>query len=578
MLTGFFDSQLAPLSLDEERCLLDSHRGDRDDDSVLIRQPGLRMVVNPGCYARSRSDKALAWDGRLDNGGELWPGCDCSRGDDAAIALSVLERGGEAALRELIGDWSAVFWDAERSTVVLASDYTGVRPLYYRYADGRLTWSSSLDCLASRLGEKADIDDDYIAEFLERGGSFGRTPYREIRVVPPGHSLRVSRRGVVLTAFWKLNPEPLRFRDERDYAARFRELFEEAVAVRMRTVGPVYAEMSGGLDSSAVVCMAHRLIEQGRVPASRLSTVHYRHQGSPDERFNRIMESSLALDSVHLDTSAYPFIAEERPGGSAPAWRETRNAEIARKLKADGSSVLLTGRLGDLVMGNHFDDSEQVADLLGQFSVSKACTEAFAWSRLLHVPVYSILGRAARLNLPFSPAAKDWNHAPPSTRKHCRMLSEVLRSRVLQTPEPLRQVFYTHPYSHRPLVEFMLAIPSPVVCGPGRPRRLMRDALGDLLPSTVLGRRSKASFNTVFNESLFPIAAAFLETPGKMRVVERGWVDVRGFESRLRRFLEGLECNAPQLRQVILLELWLRNLETRRMGNHSAAMAAASGR
>ncbi|HEY6390209.1 MAG TPA: asparagine synthase-related protein, partial [Bryobacteraceae bacterium] len=457
MPIGFFDSHLRHISLEEERDVLDAQGGD------LFRRPGLRMVLPHGCHARSRGDNAVVWDGRLDNGAGLLRGGDahdCSPGDDAGIALSVFERGGEAALRGLLGDWSAVFWDAARSTVVLASDYTGVRPLYYSYAGGRVIWSSSLHWLASRLGNAAVLDEDYVAEFLERGGSFGRTPYRDIRVAPPGHSLSVSRSGAVLNAFWTLKLDRLRFADERDYAANFRDLFEEAVAVRMRTAGPVYAEMSGGLDSSAVVCMAHSLIRQGRVPAPRLATVHYRHQGSLDERFNHIVESALALDSVHLDTSAFPLLAEDAAGRGAPGWWEMRDAEIAREMNAAGSSVLLTGRLGDLVMGNHFDDSEQVADLLGEFSISRACTEAFAWSRLLNVPVYSILTRAARLSLPFRKAPV---HALPSGRKHCRMLSEVLRSRVLQTPEPLRNVFYTHPYTHRPLVEFMLAIPPAVV-------------------------------------------------------------------------------------------------------------------
>src|SRR5216684_7262700 len=131
------------------------------------------MALSPGCYAHSRLGNSVVWDGRLDNGGELLRGCDLFRGDDAGIALSVFERGGEAKLRELLGDWSAVFWDATRSTVVLATDYTGGRPLYYREAGGRLIWSSSLDHLASRLGNTADLDEDYVAEFLQNGGSFG---------------------------------------------------------------------------------------------------------------------------------------------------------------------------------------------------------------------------------------------------------------------------------------------------------------------------------------------------------------------------------------------------------------------
>src|SRR3712207_753895 len=124
--------------------------------------------------------------------------------------------------------------------------------------------------------------------------------------------------------------------------------------------------------------------------------------------------------------------------------------------------------------------------------------------------------------------------------------------------EPLQHLDYTHPFAHRPLVEFLMAVPPDVLCRPGEPRRLMRSAFSDLWPAKLRGRRSKGLFNTPWQEALRPLARALLKDR-RLQLAERGFVDLTSALSRMERLAVGLECNEAQLRQVILLELWLRN-------------------
>jgi len=159
----------------------------------------------------------------------------------------------------------------------------------------------------------------------------------------------------------------------------------------------------------------------------------------------------------------------------------------------------------------------------------------------------------------------DWLHAAPERRKHFQCLSTALQLRTLQPPEPLQHLDYTHPFSHRPLVEFLMSVPANILCRPGEPRRLMRSALSDLWPNRLRERRSKGSFNAPWQEALRPLARALLKAK-KLHTVERGFVDRESVRSRLERLCLGLDCNEPQLRQIILLELWLRNRE-----NHEQA-------
>ena len=290
-----------------------------------------------------------------------------------------------------------------------------------------------------------------------------------------------------------------------------------------------------------------------------LITLTYTQEGSTDEKYFRTVERVCNLSSIYLQLEEFPIVAGDRVGGAVPAWWEARFRELARLTESLGSNVFLTGQFGDFIMGNLVDDTGQVADYLQRLQFLQAAREAFSWSQSLRVPIYSILWRALRMNFsswaapsvattlcdPYKHidslapkfrkrvALSDynrqgelrWQAASPGRRGRLRTLSDMLSARVLQAPERLQHVSYTHPFAHRPLVEFMLTIPPAVVCRPGEPRRLMRRAFAGLLPQPILKRRSKATYEHIYRHALVPLAAELLNRPGEMRMIEFGYVD-----------------------------------------------------
>lgn len=103
-----------------------------------------------------------------------------------------------------------------------------------------------------------------------------------------------------------------------------------------------------------------------------------------------------------------------------------------------------------------------------------------------------------------------------------------------------------------------MSVPADILCGPGEPRRLMRSAFSDYWPAKLRARRSKAVFNTPWQAALRPLARV-LAGAKQLQVVERGIVERASLTSRLDRLGNALDCNEHQLRQIIMLELWLRN-------------------
>ena len=124
----------------------------------------------------------LHCDGRLDNRDDLRLKLNESlRGNtgDAALALAAYERWGTDGLVHLIGDWSVVIRDRANGAVILASDFAGVRPLYYHVRDGNVLWSGRLEPLVDETNI-SELDEQYIAGFLTVGGCPNRTPYKGI--------------------------------------------------------------------------------------------------------------------------------------------------------------------------------------------------------------------------------------------------------------------------------------------------------------------------------------------------------------------------------------------------------------
>lgn len=543
--------------------------------------------------------KVLHWDGRLDNRSDLLPRLrDALNGEsnDAAIARAAYERWGVEGLVDLIGDWSLVIRDHEIQTTVLASDFAGVRPLYYHVQNGRVQWSNRLQSLIEETGI-TELDEQYIAGFLTVGGCPNRTPYKGIYSVPPGHAVCVSENETKITRFWSMPVgDTIQYRNEQRYEEELRALFCEAVAVRLQTEAPVLAELSGGLDSSSVVCMANHLIRSGAISAQRLETVSFTWSNSLDEPFIREVEAHCGIEGARISTNDVPVIAESQVNGAMPEAFQAVLTSVAKIAKQNGAGTILTGQNGDLLMGNWFDDSLQIAAPLRRFQIGRAFGQALEWSKILRRPVYEILWHAAQAALPplltpisiyttadgsYAPKSEetslvsdftkrtcvsetpdffsnDWRQAAPERRKHFYSLSLALELRTLQAPEPLQHLIYTHPFGHRPLVEFLMTVPADVLCRPGQPRKLMRSALSDLWPARLRARRSKCSFNAPWQKASRPLARALLNAK-KLHSVERGFVDHASVRSRLARLSLGLDCNESQLRQIILLELWLRN-------------------
>jgi asparagine synthase (glutamine-hydrolysing) len=248
-------------------CMLDrlAHRGP-DGTQRAVRGPLamghrlLRTAPDDGAaFAQALGGLLITADLRLDNRSELttelgWRH-ESHAVPDARLVLAAYERWGERCVEHLLGDFAFALWDERQGQLFCARDHLGVRPFYYYHGPGRLfAFASEIKGLLAlgdvpppRLNE-VRVADYLVRVFDDKAGTF----YENVLRLPPAHTLVLSRDGIRLREYWRLDPtREIRLANDAAYAEAFRDIFTEAVRCRVRGVNPPPGFLrSGGIDSS----------------------------------------------------------------------------------------------------------------------------------------------------------------------------------------------------------------------------------------------------------------------------------------------------------------------------------------
>ena len=548
----------------------------------------------------------ITWDGRLDNREELASdlGHDV-KGDATDVALfgAAFDRWESECFRRIIGDWAVSIWKPKERELIFACDFMAIRHIFYYLKCDRIWWSTDLTPLVLLGGDKFHIDDEYIAGYFAHEPDSHLTPYREIRQVPPGQFVRVRNNTCHVERYWKFSPKSrIRYKSDAEYEEHFRHVFRQSVRRRLRSDSPILAELSGGVDSSSIVCVADDISRKERAEAPRLDTLSYYDRTEPhgdDWIYFPKIEAYRKRVGHHIDASTpgVPPIFADCMGFSAlPGYvsggysLELQRADV---LRSGGYRATLSGIGGDEFLGGIPDPSSHLADLIVQFKLFTLLSQLFAWSLAKRRPWTTLLLQALTTLLPSSIAQAFIPQAQPESwidRKFAKRLR--VASRLIDVDEhsgmllPSRRSYiasvvvmsnrvakWPHlsaeceeirfPYLDRNLIEFLLSIPGQQLLRPGERRSLMRRSLRTLVPNEVLSRRTK-QFG-----ARTPIAA-LQGNSDDLEVLFRcslssilGYIDAAEFAKKLQAARNGSSIHITRMLRTIGLEIWLRQIASR---------------
>jgi asparagine synthase (glutamine-hydrolysing) len=550
----------------------------------------------------------FAFDGMLHNRDELQPmlsgfplGNRRGAGDVEFLGSSYLKWKKECIAR-MIGDFALVIWDRQDQTLFLARDHAGTRTLYYHCGKDRIIWSSQLEPLLSLAESTPEIDDEYIAWYLVYSPPAHLTPFQKFFAVQPGHVISVQGKKVVEARYWGLDPaKEIRYKSDSEYEEHYFHEFKTSVRCRTRSDGPVFAELSGGLDSSAIVCMGSRLIKSGEAFTSELQPVSAVCDLSPksDElKFITSVEEHIGHTGIHIKESESPMFTHLSMEGADKILNPLLfcaeyHYSLGRVIKERNSTVLLSGQGGDEINYSPNDPTSELCDLFVKLKLLQLHHQIKVWGdyqkrsypkvlwRNVIAPMLPLIkhGRGSmvpKIRIPkllqasfvkkTNPSidkllSDPFGFSLPSGRDQAIGCWSVILSIASGHRRHISDFHISYPYLHRSLVEFMQAIPIEQKVRPSQSRSLHRRALAPVMPDLIVRRKSKGNpaqtiCRAVDNEwprlqSLFNDA----------RVYQYGYVDRKEMETALEMARNGVKDFLLGIIRIAPLEVWLRSLE-----------------
>jgi asparagine synthase (glutamine-hydrolysing) len=219
---------------------------------------------------RGTSGALITADVRLDNRDDLLARIgvreqDAAAWPDSRVLLSVWEKLGDETWPLLRGPFAVAIWDPRRRSLTLARDHLGLNTLMWHKADRFFAFASMPNGLFAFDGVPRQINEEKFADFLVLNhADHATTFYRNVFRLPPAHVMSVNRDGPISQRrYWSAaDVASVRLSSDEAYAEGLRACLDRAVRRQMRSVHPVGALMSGGLDSSSVSVLAARALAE----------------------------------------------------------------------------------------------------------------------------------------------------------------------------------------------------------------------------------------------------------------------------------------------------------------------------
>jgi asparagine synthase (glutamine-hydrolysing) len=549
----------------------------------------------------------LSFDGRLDNYRELAQllELEAEALSDSQIVLAAFNRWEEECFSRLVGDWALALWSWKDKSLYLARDHAGTRSLYFRHGKSRLVWSTYLDTFQQDNG-RLRLSEDYAACYLASQHIGNLTPYEGILSVPPAHYLIVRNDIAVRHTHWTpMARGVIRYNSDEEYEAHFLALFSQSVERRTGPGAPILAQLSGGMDSTAIVCMSDHLRRSVDPDSEILDTISFYDdsEASLNERtYFSVTETHRGRVGTHINSAFSQRTFEPHdveagiyllPGAdSFSIQQERRLRDVYLKC---GYRSILSGIGGDEVLGGVPTAFPELADYLVSGNLRALLRRSIAWSLVDRIPIAGTLYNTARYAIRLYSRSRGLRNAippwlPESLRSRCQQIVKA-RGRgslsrlgiaphrldnanawtsAIETlphlfPQVLSRPEYRYPFLDKDLVNFLFSIPREQVVRPGRRRSLMRRALVGIVPQAILERRRKA----------FQLRAPLATVQHARSKLERlfadselrkaGLIDIEALRLALGEVAEGEVLWHQALLKTIAFELWMTASNPRRV-------------
>jgi asparagine synthase (glutamine-hydrolysing) len=518
---------------------------------------------------------------------------------DTEVILAAYRKWGNDFVRHFNGMFAFAIWDTVEKELLLVRDRLGIRPFYVHIADNHLVFASEIRSILASGLVAPKLDKSAVQDMLSfQSVGHPVTIIEDIVQVEAGTIMRIKNGQVSKHLYWNFfrREVDFDFADEKGVQKQVRNLLFRAVERRLVSDVPVAAFLSGGIDSSAVVGM---MAEVGSTPPNTF-TISMRESDFDESHYAELVAKKY--NTKHNRVLLEPeYFLDALPEGldrmDTPSGDGMNTYIVSKVVRRDGFKVALTGAGGDELFAGY--------PFFKRFTQFKRLGAALGGANWLRKPVAKVLqgitttARAERIvGLVADTKSSIVNFYPQCRRiltpgllrKLTRMdvYAESLISRKLRQYQTeleelpwlsqvsaadfmgytqstmmkdndqcsmavaleLRQPFFDHE-----LIEFMMAVPDKFKY-PVYPKKLLVDALGDLIPHEVVHRPKQGflfPWKYWMKKELRGFCEKYLE-----RIGQRDFVNHTQLMLHWKKFLQGdTSVRWMEIWLFVILEYWL---------------------
>jgi asparagine synthase (glutamine-hydrolysing) len=280
---------------------------------------------------------------------------------DTEVLLALYDLKKENCLQDLDGMFSFAIWDDDKKELFCARDRFGEKPFFYTQNSGYFAFGSEMKEIWALQGGRVPnfrMVNDYLRYgYVSNPQKPGFTFYKDIFQLPAASYLKIKNNVLTIEKYWSIHLEKRSVLSFDDAMESFRELFTQSIQRRLRSDVAVGSSLSGGLDSSLIVCLVSELLK-GK--GSNINTFSARFK-------NFVKDEGKYMQYVIDKTEANPhyifsesdvlnneidkiFHHQEEPFGSSSILVQYQVFELAKK---NNVTVLLDGQGADEILAGY---------------------------------------------------------------------------------------------------------------------------------------------------------------------------------------------------------------------------------
>ena len=455
---------------------------------------------------------------------------------DTEVILAAYAYYGKQCLQYFDGMFAFAIWDEQEQQLFCARDRFGEKPFYFHYnkAQHSLTFASEMKALwAAGIHKKKDGQMllQYLAVgWVQNPANKQQTFFEDIYALPPSHFIEYKiGEQINLQRYWDIDKETSNGLTGADQKEKFLELFTTSIKRRLRSDVAIGSSLSGGLDSSAIVSMVSKLIDQSEKQKT-FSAVFPGFAKDESAHIAQVVQQ-FSVDNYSVTPTAQGFLEDfkklawhqEEPFQSSSIYAQYKVYELAKEKKV---TVILDGQGADEIFGGYHKYipwylQELIAK--GEWKTAQKELQAFknngadvSWgfknylsSFLPGFTAKQLETRVLKQLVRNKDLTRDFVHSnfdkaaiyKPAVEKLNDILyfntmqfglEELLRYADRNSMAHSREVRL--PFLNHELVQFVFSVPSVQKMYNGFTKYLLRTAMDNVLPASIVWRKDKVGF------------------------------------------------------------------------------------